>query len=215
MHLAGTSGNFAAAVDERPIYVDLDDVLCETARGFLTLLEREFGRRVAFEDIRDFDLSVSFGLGPADLERLFVLAHEHELLAELPPIPDSIETLGGWVEAGHQVAVVTGRPSRTLEDSRRWLARHRVPHHSLTFVDKYGRAEIDGDEDLVPLEALAARSFRFAVEDSLEMARYLRDTVEIPVFLLDRPWNRGAGDGIVRCTGWSDVRRLSAELDGS
>ena len=47
---------------ETPIYVDLDDVLCETARGFLGLLQREFDRRVAFEDIRDFDLGVSFGL---------------------------------------------------------------------------------------------------------------------------------------------------------
>ena len=33
------------------IYVDFDDVLCETALGLARIVEEEFGRKVAFEDI--------------------------------------------------------------------------------------------------------------------------------------------------------------------
>ena len=43
---------------EPPIYVDLDDVLSETARAFVGLLARELGRRVAFESIHDFEVRV-------------------------------------------------------------------------------------------------------------------------------------------------------------
>ena len=196
---------------EPPIYVDLDDVLCETARGFLGLLRREFDRRVAFEEIRDFDLGVSFGLDEIELERFFERAHDPELLAALVPISESIETLAGWTRAGHEVAVVTGRPTRSREDSRRWLERHRVPHDSLTFVDKYGRAAIDAG-DAVPLAALEPRSYRFAVEDSLATAHYLRERLDIPVLLLDRPWNRGSSAGITRCGDWREVRARSVEL---
>ena len=76
-----------------PIYVDMDDVLCETARGFVSLLEREFGRRVSFDQIHDFDLGVSFGLDPVELERFFEIAHRPELLTDLDPLPGAIETV--------------------------------------------------------------------------------------------------------------------------
>jgi hypothetical protein len=44
------------------IYVDFDDVLCETARALVALLQSHFGRTVAFDDVISFDLAVSFGL---------------------------------------------------------------------------------------------------------------------------------------------------------
>ena len=44
------------------IYVDLDDVLAETGRTFLQLLESEFGRRVEWDQVHDYDLGVSLGM---------------------------------------------------------------------------------------------------------------------------------------------------------
>ena len=48
--------------DAIPVYLDFDDILCETARAFTGLLHREFGKSVAFEDIHTFNLGESFGL---------------------------------------------------------------------------------------------------------------------------------------------------------
>lgn len=193
-----------------PIYVDFDDVLCQTARGFVALLAREFGREVAFDDIVDFDLAVSFGLGPADLERFLALAHEPDVLMAMDPIAGAIETLRRWRSGGEEIAIVTGRPPDSEEVSRCWLEHHSVPYDSLLFVDKYDRG---GDDGAVPLAALEPGCYRFAVEDSLSTARFLGAELELAVFLLDRPWNRVAAAepaGVTRCSGWHDVSRESA-----
>ena len=50
---------------EAKIYIDLDDVLCETARAFIRLYREEWGREVVFEEISAFDLTKSFGLSNA------------------------------------------------------------------------------------------------------------------------------------------------------
>ncbi len=192
-----------------PIYVDMDDVLCETARGFLILLEREFGRRVAFDEIRDFDLAVSFALTPVELERFFELAHRPELLLALDPLPGALETVEAWAAGGDEIAVVTGRPAKTATTTRRWLERYGVPHRELTFVDKYGRGSAAASAGVVPLDALGP--YRLVVEDSLPTASFLARR-GLPVMLIDRPWNQGRCDGVTRCRDWREVRRRAAAL---
>ena len=52
-------------MSSKTIYVDLDDVLCETARHFLLIIEREFNKRIAYDQLTDFDVGLSCGLRPA------------------------------------------------------------------------------------------------------------------------------------------------------
>ena len=197
------------------IYVDFDDVLSETGRAFVTVLEREFGRTVAFEDIVSFDLGRSLDLNPDELAEFFVAAHRDEVLDRVEPMAGALEVLNSWVRGGYEISIVTGRPPSTEEASRRWLDRHRVPFHSLTFVDKYPRdihpgAGVSETTEPVSLETLAARRFSFAVEDSMKMARFLAETVGVEVCLIDRPWNRElvGVEGVSRCLNWRQVRGL-------
>ncbi len=67
----------------------------------------------------------------------------------------------------------------------------------------------------IALSDLARRQFRFAVEDSLSMARFLAKTLTVPVALLDCPWNR-ADPGSLLVTRFLDWRSLGrAAADGS
>jgi hypothetical protein len=190
------------------IYVDLDDVLCETARHFLVVLEREFGRRVAYEQLSDFDIGVSCGLMPRERDELYRLIHEPDELLRMAPIPQAIAALGEWAAAGCEIAIVTGRPPDTLEPTRVWLERASVPHHSLTLVDKYGRFTPD-DRIAIGLEQLRTRRYALAIEDSLPMARFLAREMRVPVALLDCPWNRNGSldPGVERVSVWVDVVR--------
>jgi uncharacterized HAD superfamily protein len=191
----------------RRIYVDMDDVLCETARGFLTLLNSSWDRAVEFDQIVSFDLGRSFDLSRAELERFMREAHEEDLLIDLAPLPGALEALGEWVREGYVVDVVTGRPPSTEPVSRAWLERHDVPFESLTFLAKYSNPH--AEEDLrraKPLSALAAGEYCLAVEDSRDMAHFLAAELGLDVALLDRPWNRDGEkalpDSVVRCSGW-------------
>ena len=200
----------------RAIYVDLDDVLGETARMFLELLAEDWGREVRFETITDFDLSVSFALSQEELGRFMDLAHCPDRLQSIAPIAGAVEAVGSWREAGYDVRVVTGRPLSSAEASRRWLERHGLPHETLAFVDKYSRllpwSAAQASVEVLDLDDLAAAGFEFAVEDSLHFAEVLAGELELPVALLDRPWNRrieevdpAAADRIVRCRDWEEI----------
>jgi uncharacterized HAD superfamily protein len=57
------------------------------------------------------------------------------------------------------------------------------------------------------LEDIKTMRFSFAVEDSLETAVFISNHMNIPVFLLDRPWNKNGGSdaNIKRCRGWGEI----------
>ena len=195
------------------IYVDIDDCLAQTARMFAKVFEQEHGRRVDLEEIESFDLGVSLGLTPESLDDFMKSVHRPEVLAEIEPMEGAIEALAAWVDRGYEVAVVTGRPPATEAVSRRWLTEQRVPHHSLTFLDKYSWSEdLFSGSQAISMDELSRRSFSLVVEDSAEVARRLAGVLDAPVALFDRPWNRSVPKPedelkgrIFRCRDWQDI----------
>ncbi|MDG2303471.1 MAG: hypothetical protein P8R42_02265 [Candidatus Binatia bacterium] len=200
-----------------PIYVDVDDVLADTTAMLLEMARDLFAKEIAYEDCRSFDLGESFGLSEAQRDRLLDAAHEDAAIESMLAIEDAAEVLAAWDALGHEVHIVTGRPPATLAATRRWLDRMEMPHASLASVDKYGRqAHLT---EAVPLDSLAERRYRVAVEDSLSMARFLVKTTGTAVLLLDRPWNRdvtGLDSGVLRLvTRVASWREIEADVAGS
>jgi len=184
----------------------MDDVLGESARMFLSVIEQEFGKRVAYEDMKAFDLRIACGLTSEEVERLFHVAHQPEALLAIAPRTGVREVLDRWVQAGYEIAIVTGRPPATYGTSLEWLAMHELPYHEFVMVDKYGRYSDDGDR-VISLDQLSERTFVFAIEDALQMATWLADTMETPVALFDCPWNRehDIHPRITRYTDWTSL----------
>lgn len=174
----------------KTIYVDMDDVLCETARSFVTVIEREFGKQISYEQITDFNVERACGLNSQQRAKLFEVVHRPEELLNMAPVEGAAEVLQQWAAAGYEIAIVTGRPPDASEPSVAWLVRYEIPYHSFTVVDKYGRFETENTVGIRLVE-LAKRRFAWAVEDSPKMAQFLVQEMGVPVALLDRPWNRG------------------------
>jgi uncharacterized HAD superfamily protein len=192
--------------DCRTIYVDLDDVLCHAARHFLIVVEREFGKCMAYEQLTNFDVGHSCGLSREERDELYRIVHRpHELLS-MAPVSEAIAVLKRWEEQGFDIAIVTGRPPESVEVSLAWLAKHRISHSSFTVVDKYSRFRTD-DTNAISLAELATRRFCWAVEDSLPMAQYLADQMNLPVALIDCPWNQSEETlvGIDRYRDWQAI----------
>ena len=193
-------------MQSKEIYVDMDDVLCETARQFLVVIDREFGKQIAYERLTDFDFETSCDLTASERAMLYDKIHYADEILAIEPITEAIDVLNKWVATGYQIAIVTGRPPDTYASSIEWLARFQVPYHSFTMVDKYGRFETENTVGLT-LAELATRKFCWAVEDSLPMAKFLATTMSLPVALLDRPWNQdGVGHpNIRRYKNWKEL----------
>jgi uncharacterized HAD superfamily protein len=190
------------------IYIDMDDVLCHTAQYCLKIIDREFGKAVAFEQLSTFDLGSACALKPEEIAELFRIVHHPDELIGIEPIEGAVAALQKWTAAGYDIAIVTGRPPPTYEASLEWLARHQVPYQTFTVVDKYGRFETASTIGIT-LSQLAERQFCWAVEDSLPMANYLAHRMRVPVALMDRPWNRTDVEHslIGRYSRWDDIAK--------
>ncbi|MDD5706406.1 MAG: 2-dehydropantoate 2-reductase [Kiritimatiellae bacterium] len=197
------------------IYVDFDDVLCETARSLSRLAGELYGCRVAYADIRVFDLRDAFLLAPWQYHALMARAHEDDVLRGLRPTPGAVATILEWVGAGHDVQIVTGRPFATRGASLAWLSDQGLSNVPLVHVDKYGR-------EAVPSAPAAPRSltlaefsrlrFDLAIEDAPEALRLLRAMPDCRTIIYDRPWNRGvqpSPPAIERCLDWQEVAELA------
>jgi hypothetical protein len=198
------------------IYVDFDDVLCETARALSGLAADLFGRRVPYEAIGAFDLRDAFDLAHDQYSALMEQAHREEFLGTLPPAEGAIATLQGWLRAGHDVQIVTGRPFATRAASAAWLERHGLAGAPLLHLDKYGRepapAAPDAPRSLSPSE-FARRQYDLAVEDAPEALLHLEGMPGCWVAIFDRPWNRhlsARAGRIFRCHDWRAVAALAA-----
>lgn len=195
-----------------PVYIDFDDVLCESARTLATIAGARYGKPVNFEDIHSFDLNRSFGLNLREQEDLMGLFHDEEMLASIPPIPDAIAGMQAWAAAGCRLEIVTGRPPITQAVSLAWLQSYDVPYDGITFVDKYqrGHGPVNGVQQRT-LAEVAACDYALVVDDSPEMILYLAKATHFPLVLFDRPWNRGVDvttlrNGVARHVGWKALQ---------
>ena len=196
----------------RRVYVDFDDVLCETARALLDIMAREFGRHYRFEDIQSFNLDETFALSPDAYDRFMARVHDPAVLGAMRPLPHVVDVLGKWIRAGAGIAVVTGRPADTEVVCRDWLQRHGLGNAELVFVDKYGRPEAapPGARVYRP-DDVADMGFDLAVEDAPAMIRHLVERTSVPVAVLDRPWNRALRVTAAqrkrfrRCRDWREI----------
>ena len=199
------------------VYVDLDDVLSQTALAFTRLLAESFDKHVALEEITSFDLSESFDLTDEELGRFMLEAHQPQRLLAVEPMPGAIDVLSAWQTEGYDVDVLTGRPPASGEVSRRWLHRHHMAHSELYFVDKYARYDEsawEGHEPVLQLAELHGDAYEVIVEDSLETAAYMAENTSARILLIDKPWNRdisklpeATGARLERCADWSEIRR--------
>lgn len=109
-----------------------------------------------------------------------------------------------WVDEGHEVLVITGRPYDSYEPSRQWLDNHGLERIPLFCVDKYGREQFNqGCTYRMTLEQLYSMEFDLAVEDSPAAFEHVMHLNNCKVAVYNRPWNIEAklpNDGFVSAT---------------
>jgi hypothetical protein len=197
---------------EPTIYVDFDDVLCDTATALTLLLQSLYGKVVDPETIADFDLGKSFDLNGEELIGFMEQAHTEEVLHSMRPNTGARDVLASWRSSGYRVWIVTGRPPEAEQASLEWLDQHHMPFDKLVFVDKYGRgkpgAAACGPRVLDPRE-LAQHDFRLAVDDAPRMLEFLAESTRASVVIFDRPWNSCVKERSLpraaRCRTWADI----------
>ena len=194
------------------IYVDFDDCLCETALHFSGLVKEMFDKDVPYEDIQFFNLQKSFSLTEEQYQEMMIKAHTPEVLLTYEETPGASETINKWLDEGHNVFIITGRPYSAYEPSRQWLDEHNLERVKLYCLDKYGRDSFIKDSEFsLKLEDYYKMHFDYAVEDSPLAFKFFDHLPELKVMVFDRPWNRETSfpnENFRRCVDWETIRNL-------
>ena len=197
------------------IYIDFDDVICETAKYFTKIAKELFGIDVPYRQVQFFNLQKTFDLNDAQYEKLMAAGHIPENLLSYEETAGASETINKWVDEGHEVFIITGRPFNAYEPSRKWLDEHQLERVPLFCVDKYGRETPGQDYTYnLTLKKLYSMTFDFAIEDSPAAFEHVLHFKHCKVAVFNRPWNRQSelpGDSFVRCENWQEIDRVFEE----
>ena len=192
------------------IYVDFDDCLCETARYFSGIAKRLFGKQVPYEKIRFFNLQESFSLTDEEYELLMIEGHKPEVLLAYEETEGASDSVNSWIDEGHRVSIITGRPYSAYAASREWLDRHGLERVKLYCLNKYGRDSFIKNSDFsLELEDYYKMHFDIAVEDSPHAFKFFEHLPDLKVMVYDRPWNHDVtlpGENYIRCCNWDMIR---------
>ncbi len=175
------------------IYVDFDDVICETACALSALADRLFGRKVPYEAIQHFELEKSFDLTAEQLDALMEHAHTPEFLANLTLTEGADTALRLLVCRGHSVQIVTGRPSFCHEGTVHWLEKYALGDLPIVYVDKYGRGQHGRKSAMPPLLTLGEFNrlhYDVAIDDSPVALDILSVRPQCQTLIFHRPWNQ-------------------------
>lgn len=198
------------------IYIDFDDCLCETARALSKLAGDLFNKEVPYENIQFFNLQKSFDLSEDEYEKLMIEAHLPEVLMTYEETPGASKTVNEWLDEGHNVSIITGRPSSAYEPSRKWLDEHGLERVKLFCLNKYGRDSfIKNSEFTLELEDYYKMKFDVAIEDSPLAFKFFDHLPDLKVMVFNRPWNKNAelpNVNFHRCSDWDYIKKQVKEL---
>lgn len=191
------------------IYIDFDDCLCETAKSFSNMVKRMFDIDVPYEKIHYFDLKKSFGLTDEQYERMMIEGHTRDVLLSYEETPLATEVVNKWIDDGHEVYIITGRPYSAYEASREWLDKHGLDRVKLFCLNKYGRDSfIKSSAFSLELEDFYKMKFDVAIEDSPMAFKHLTHLPDLKVKVFARPWNEGCempNENYKRVSGWQEI----------
>lgn len=194
------------------IYIDFDDVICETAKSFCQIADRLFGIKKPYNEVHFFNLQQSFGLTDDQYDALMKEGHLPEILLSYEETDGASISINKIVDAGHDVKIITGRPFDSYEPSRQWLDNHNLSRLPLFCVDKYGREIFNQNSTFnMTLNDLYAMSFDLAIEDSPAAFKHLEHFGNCKVAVFDRPWNKDAilpSDNYIRVKNWDQIVSL-------
>ncbi|MBR5765944.1 MAG: 2-dehydropantoate 2-reductase, partial [Lachnospiraceae bacterium] len=173
-----------------------------------------FGLDVPYENIRYFNLQKSFALTDEQYEEMMIKAHSPNVLLSYDETPGAAATVNSWIDEGHDVSVITGRPFSAYEPSREWLDRHGLERVRLYCLNKYGRDNFIKNSDFsLEIDDYRKMHFDYAIEDSPSAFRFFDHLPELKVMVYDRPWNRECefpGENYCRCYDWDTIKKAVA-----
>jgi len=178
------------------IALDLDSVLAETTVLWAREISRRKRKEIRKEDLVSWDLTELVGISDSEKMEIFDLIWSDENWKKIPPTETRLSEKVNMLREYGKVDIVTVRPKNQIENTKRWLAYHKITYDDYRLVPE-GMNKSDLDYDIF-------------IDDSPLNARRIMKLGKT-IFLYDQPWNREL-NGCIRVRTLSEVIRYLNDL---
>jgi uncharacterized HAD superfamily protein len=180
------------------IGLDIDGVIVDYAAVMLPLLSEVCRRPVTAEDICTYDITECLNIDDESAEYVWQQTLGTDLLMNAPPIDGAVEGLTAL--NGHEIWIVTGRPSTLQGLTESWLSRRNIRYDRIIF-------------DRIMNKMMVGPEFDVFVEDFLDGARVIAEA-GVYTLLFNQPWNQSPAlpKNCRRVYDWTTIVSLIKEL---
>ena len=118
--------------------IDLDGVVANFTKGWMTFYNRDFGADLEVEDSRAWNDLVElthfnnigeFWDWASDVDG-------HSVFWHLETFPGSVEALHELSQDGHEIVIITTKPRFAIEDTHSWLESNDIPRDEVHILGK-------------------------------------------------------------------------------
>lgn len=173
--------------------IDIDGTLTEFD-SFLPYLNRLLNTQVKPEQIIQYDLHEIFGMEYKEFSDLFD-QHSKPIYEESIPRLCAKQQLH-WIDERFNIVYITARYKEYMDLTERWLIDHGFPVREIVCTGSHDK-----------LAAIEEHQVKIMVEDRLENALQIWDSLQVPVYLLDTPYNQAKlPAGVIRVKDWFQIQ---------
>ena len=192
------------------IAVDIDEVMANFLEQFIQFQEKEYGKRVQFENITSYSLKDFFGVSEKEEIRQIYEFYTTEFFRNIKPIPNSKESLEKLKGQGHRLFVITARQSHIENETIEWVNTHYPGIFEDIIITNEGAKTTSYERKADVCTTLGAH---IIIEDSFKNA-YESAQKGMKAILFNKPWNRREKDreGIFRVDSWEQALTIINSL---
>ncbi len=159
---------------------DIDGVVADTFRAFVTTAENQYGVQLQYEDITDYDFLSVLDIAEDIFDEIIDMILDDPLGMGIMPMPGAVDVLTRLMDAG-PLTLVTARPDNGA--IQKWLEEH----FQLNNGNEIRLNETGAHVEKLPV--LKKYGIKYFVEDRLETC-YLVHEAELTPIVFEQPWNQ-------------------------
>lgn len=168
---------------------DIDGVISDFVRTFVRVVKKHYNQTITEADIYCHDLALVLGISKKERNALIRETLQEDLALNL----GAKKTIKKLYSEGHQIFILTARPSDLVNATRDWLKKKSIPYSQLIQLSQ-------GEKHLAKV------NLDLVVEDNLEDAIGWSKKVK-NILIYDHPWNQSFNvKGLFkRVHNWSEI----------
>jgi uncharacterized HAD superfamily protein len=190
------------------IGIDFDGVVADSMAAILKFHNERYGTALKMSNVISFKLEEVWGGTMEEAVKKIDSFFDEDQIIHLHPIEGALKAINDLKKHGHELWIVTGRKTRDIEQTERWLTHH-LPgiFNGVHYANFFELG--DGAKPLKKWDICKKLGITVMIDDNLPTAIDCA-RVGIRSLLLDYPWNQSdepLPPGITRIFSWSEIVR--------